>query len=84
MRVITLDVLLFPELRRTEVVHRAVLGVREVALGQRRAVVRRLGFAADQQDRAVAVLAQVAGAVARGEASADQQMVNVAVGHRLG
>ena len=55
----------------------------EVALGERRAVIGQVGFAADEQDRAVgAGLAQPAGAVGGGHAAADQQVFDVAVGHR--
>src|SRR6185312_6263696 len=45
-------------------------------------VVRRVGLAADEQDRAVgALLAQPARAVRGGEAASDQQVVDVSVGH---
>ena len=46
----------------------------QVLLGERRALVGRLRLAPDQQDRALGpALAQLGGAVGRGQAAADQQ-----------
>src|SRR5262245_60478127 len=52
----------------------------QVLLGERRPFVGRLRLAADQQDRAVgAALAQLGGALRRGQATADEEEVDVAV-----
>ena len=60
----------------------AALGALEVALGQRWAVIRRVGLAPDEQNRPVgAGAAQPAGAVAGGDAAADEQVIDVSVGH---
>jgi hypothetical protein len=76
------DVLLRPPLGRAEVRLFALLLAAQVALRALGAVVRRIGLAPDERDRPLrALLAQPARAVRRREAAADQQVVDLAVGH---
>ena len=57
----------------------------QVLLRQGRAVVGRLRLPADEQDRALgAELAELRSAVGGGDASADEQVVDLAIGHRSG
>src|SRR5438874_6658391 len=78
------DVLLPPPLIRPEERVLAGLLALHEALRQGRPVVRRIGLAAHQQDRAVwtALLAQPARAVGSGKSPADQQVVDGTVGHQ--
>ena len=85
VRVSSSIVLLLPPLVRAEAGVLARLLALQVALRERRAVVGRVGLAADEQDRALAaLLAQPARAVRRREAAADEQEVDAAVGHASG
>src|SRR6185312_5352183 len=79
------DPLLAPPLVRAEVRVLARVLALEVLLRARRAVVRRVGLAADEQDVALAAgLAQPARAVRARHATADQQMRDVTIRHRSG
>src|SRR5262249_40958077 len=56
----------------------------QVALRAVRAVVRRVGLASDQQQLALgALLTQPARAVRRGQAAADQKIIDLAGSHRI-
>ena len=79
-----LDVLLAPPFVRTEQHLLLRLLAAQVALRQRRAVVGRIELAADQEHAPVgALLAQPAGAVGRGQAATDEQVIDLAAGHRV-
>ena len=77
-----LDLLLVVPVRGPEQGVLARLVALEVALRARRAVVRQVGLAPDQEDRPVgAGLAQPAGAVAGGETASDERIANVPISH---
>ena len=77
-----LDAVLLVPVGRVDVGVLALRLAAQVLLRERRALVRRLGLAADEQDRAVgALLAQLRRAVGGGQPAADDQEVDVAIGH---
>jgi hypothetical protein len=77
-----LDLLLLPPLVRAEQDLLARLFALEVALGQRRSVVRRVELASHEQYGAVgALLAQPARAVGGRQAATDDQVIYLAAGH---